>query len=529
MTDKTKGSTFQRFSHKGMTRRQMLGRASVLGLGVLVGGTVPFRAALAQSPVKGGILKMGLGGGESTESLDPAMALAQVAFHVTRTFGETLLDVNNDGSLDMRLAEDVSSSPDAKTWTFKIRQGVKFHDGAVMTANDVLETMRRHSDEEAKSGALGIMKGIADMRVDGDNFIVELTDANADLPFLMSDYHLVIQPNGGRDNPNAGIGTGPYKVVEAEPGVRYTFEKFADYWDDSRGHFDGVEFAVINDATARNAALQSGQVHIVNQVAPKVAGLLGRAPGISVKNVSGRGHYVFIMHCDTAPFDNADLRMALKYAINRQDMVDKILQGYGSIGNDIPINSAYPLFDDSIPQREYDPEKAKEYYAKSGHDRSPIILRVSDVAFPGAVDAAQLFQESARACGIPLEISREPADGYWSEVWNVQPFCASYWSGRPVQDQMYATAYLSTADWNDTRFKNETFDAKLFEAKGELDGAKRKQLYREMADILSNEGGLICPMFNDFIEGVSDQIAGWEQNGVWEVMNGLAPHKCWLA
>lgn len=529
MTDKTKGKTYQRFSQKGMTRRQMLGRASVLGLGALVGATMPFRAALAQEPVKGGTLRMGLGGGESTESLDPAMAMAQVAFHVTRTFGETLLDVNNDGSLDMRLAEDVSSSPDAKTWTFKIREGVKFHDGSTLTANDVLETMLRHSDEEAKSGALGIMKGIADMRVDGNNFIVELTDANADLPFLMSDYHLVIQPNGGRDNPNAGIGTGPYKVVEAEPGVRYSFEKFADYWDPSRGHFDAVEFSVINDATARNAALQSGQVHIVNQVAPKVAGLLGRAPNLSVKNVSGRGHYVFIMHCDTAPFDNPDLRMALKYAINRQEMVDKILQGYGTIGNDIPINSAYPLFDDTIPQREYDPEKAKEYYEKSGHDGSPIVLRVSDVAFPGAVDAAQLFQESARACGIPLEISREPADGYWSEVWNVQPFCASYWSGRPVQDQMYATAYLSTADWNDTRFKNETFDAKLFEAKGELDADKRKELYREMADILSNEGGLICPMFNDFIEGVSKDIQGWEQNGVWEVMNGLAPHKCWLA
>ena len=528
MIKKTK--TFHRFSGKsGLSRRELLGRASTIGLGAVIAGAVPFSAAFAQEPVKGGTLVMGLGGGESTDSLDPALALAQVAFHVTRTFGETLLDVNADGSLDMRLAEDVTSSPDAKTWTFKIREGVKFHDGADLTANDVLETMLRHSDENAKSGALGIMQGIANMSVDGNNLVVELTDANADLPYLMSDYHLVIQPNGGRDNPGAGIGTGPYKVVEAEPGVRYAFEKFADYWDSSRGHFDRVEFSVINDATARNAALQSGQVHIVNQVAPKVAGLLGRAPNLSVKSVSGRGHYVFIMHCDTAPFDNADLRMALKYAINRQEMVDKILQGYGSIGNDSPINAAYPLFDASIPQREFDMEKAKEYYAKSGHDGSPIVLRVAEGAFPGAVDAAQLFQESARSCGIPLEISREPDDGYWSEVWNVQPFCASYWSGRPVQDQMFATAYLSTADWNDTRFKNEAFDAKLFEAKGELDEAKRKALYSEMTNILRDEGGLICPMFNDFIEGVSNDIQGWEVNGVWEVMNGLAPHKCWLA
>jgi len=519
----------EQFLSGGVSRREFMMRSGALGAGAFAANTVLGRRALAQEPVKGGVLKMGLGGGESTDSLDPAQALAQVAFHIIRCYGETLLDVNPDGSLDMRLAETVSSSPDAKTWTFRIRQGVKFHDGSVMTPNDVLETMRRHSDENSKSGALGIMKGIADMRVEGDDFIVDLVEANADLPYLMSDYHLVIQPNGGLNDPAAGIGTNAYKVVEQEPGVRYAFEKFADYWDPSRGHFDRIEMAVINDATARNSALQSGQVHIVNQVAPKVAKLLDRAPGLSVQNVSGRGHYVFIMHCDTAPFDNPDLRMALKYAINREEMVEKILQGYGTVGNDIPINAAYPLFDDTIPQRQYDPEKAAEYYKKSGHDGSPIVLRVSEVAFPGAIDAAQLFQESAKACGIPLEISREPADGYWSEVWNKQPFCASYWGGRPVQDQMYATAYLSTADWNDTRFKNEKFDALLVQAKGELDQEKRKALYREMADILRDEGGLICPMFNDFVEGVRDDVQGWEQNGVWEVMNGLAPHKCWLS
>ena len=114
-------------------------------------------------------------------------------------------------------------------------------------------------------------------------------------------------------------------------------------------------------------------------------------------------------------------------------MVDKILQGYGSIGNDMPINASYPLFDESIPQRSYDPDKAADYYKKSGHDGSSNRLNeFSDTSFSGAIEAAQLFQQSAKACGIPLEIKREPADGYWSEVWNKQPFCASYWGGRPV-------------------------------------------------------------------------------------------------
>jgi peptide/nickel transport system substrate-binding protein len=252
---------------------------------------------------------------------------------------------------------------------------------------------------------------------------------------------------------------------------------------------------------------------------------LSRAPGVTVNSTPGRGHYVFIMHTDTAPFDNKELRLALKYAINREEMVEKILRGYGSVGNDMPINSAYPLFDASIEQRTYDVAKAKEHYAKSGHDGSPIILRTADGAFPGAVDAAQLFQQSAQAAGIPLEIKREPNDGYWSEVWNKQPFCASYWGGRPVQDQMYSTAYLSTADWNDTNFKNPEFDAKLLAAKAELDLTKRKALYSEMGKLVRDEGGLICPMFNDFIDGVSDKLVGWETDPNGELMNGQVTRK----
>jgi peptide/nickel transport system substrate-binding protein len=215
--------------------------------------------------------------------------------------------------------------------------------------------------------------------------------------------------------------------------------------------------------------------------------------------------------------------------INREEMVNKILRGYGTVGNDLPINASYPLFDETIPQRKMDAAKAAEHYKKSGHDGSPIILRVADGAFPGAVDAAALFQESARAAGIPLEIKREPNDGYWSEVWNKQPFCASYWGGRPVQDQMYSTAYLSTADWNDTRFNNPRFDELLFSAKAELDDAKRKALYSEMANILRDTGGLICPMFNDFVDAVSDKIAGYEPDPNNELVNGFAMTRTWLA
>lgn len=513
-----------------MNRRGFMSRAAALGLSATAANSMLASGAQAQSARKGGILKIGMQGGGSTDSLDPGLAANNVTFQILKLFGDTLVELDpSGGSVQMRLAESVESTPDAKVWTFKIRQGVTFHNGAPLTPEDVLATLRRHSDEESKSGALGLMKGIESMKVDGQNVVVTLTVPNADLPYLMTDYHLVIQPNGGLDDPTSGIGTGAYKLVSNEPGVRHVFEKYDGYWDPNLGHVSGVEITVINDNTARTSALQSGQVHMINRVDPKVAKLLDRAPNLSVKNVSGKGHYVFIMHCDTAPFDNNDLRLALKYAINRQEMVDKILQGYGTIGNDMPINAAYPMFDATIPQRTFDLEKAAHHYKKSGHDGSPITLRVSDVSFSGALDAAALFQQSAKAAGIPLEIKREPGDGYWSDVWNAKPFCASYWGGRPVQDQMYSTAYLSTADWNDTRFKNADFDKLLVAAKAELDQEKRKGLYSQMGRMVRDEGGLICPMFNDFVSAISDNLRGWETDPNQDLMNGYAPHKCWFA
>jgi len=512
-----------------VSRRAFMGRAAALGISAGMAGNMLASAVSAQGAVKGGTLRIGSVGGESTNSLDPALAASQVPYHNLHQFGETLVEVKADGSIGYRLAESVESTPDAKTWMFKMRSGVEFHNGKNVTAEDAMRTMERHSNDDAQSGALGIMRGIESMKADGDVFSVTLSTPNADLPYLLADYHLQIQPDGGFDDPGAGIGAGAYMLEANEPGARHLWKKNPNYWDDTRGHVDEVEILVINDATARMAALQSGQVHIVNRVDPKVAQLLGRSPGVQVVNVGGPGHYVFIMHCDTEPFANNDLRMALKLAINRQEMVDKILNGYGTVGNDFPINAAYPLFDDSIPQREYDPAAAAEYYKKSGHDGSPIVLRVADGAFPGAVEAAQLYQQSAAAAGIPLEIKREPNDGYWSDVWNVQPFCASYWGGRPVQDQMYSTAYLSTADWNDTRFNNPHFDELLLSARAELDLGKRKGIYSEMAHIMRDEGGLICPMFNDYVDGLSDKVQGWEKDGTGELMGGRASQVCWLA
>ncbi|KIC17791.1 ABC transporter substrate-binding protein [Leisingera sp. ANG-Vp] len=509
-----------------LSRRDFLGKAAALGFTAVSANLLLSTAAKAAGPQKGGTIRLGLQGGSTTDSLDPALVTNTVGLMVTRLWGETLVELAEDGGIEGKLAESYEASADARTWTFKLRSGVTYSNGQSVTADDVVKTMERHSGEDTKSGALGIMRGIKDVRADGDSVVFELDSPNADLPYLLADYHLIVQPNGGNDDPAAAIGTGPYIMKSADMGVRFVAEKNPNYWGDL-GNADTVEIIVINDDTARVAALQSGQVDVIDRVPPRTAKLVDRAPNITVHSTSAAGHYVFIMHCNTAPFDNNDVRMALKYGMNRQEMVDKILNGYGTVGNDTPINASYPMYTE-LEQREFDPDKAMFHLKKSGHDGS-ILLRTSDNSFPGAPDASALFQQSLSSAGIKLDVKREPNDGYWSEVWNAQPFCTSYWGGRPTQDQMFTTAYLSTADWNDTRFNNEQFDQMLVAARGELDVAKRTQMYADMSTILRDEGGLICPMFNDFVEATTDKVDGFTAGIPGQVlMNGYAASKLWV-
>lgn len=511
-----------------LDRRAFLGRAMAAGMTLVAANALYSGSAAAQEPKRGGHLKVGIGGGASTDSLDPATYSGSFNFLVGHSWGDTLIETHPEtGEAVANLAEAWEPSPDATVWRFKIRQGVKFHDGTPMTTADCVATLRRHADESSQSGAAGLLTSFTTIEEDGGDLVITLDAANADLPLILTDYHLMIQPKGGAEAPLAAIGTGPYKLTDYQAGVRAAFEKNPDDWRDDRGFVDTFEMLAMNDATARVAALSSGQLDFVDMVDSKTVALLQRAPNIQILTSKGKGFYTFLMHCDTAPFDNNDLRMALKYAIDREAMLKQVLGGYGSVGNDFPVNAAYALFPEGIEQRVYDPEKAKFHYEKSGHS-GPIELRTSNAAFPGAVDAAVLFQQNAAAAGIQLDVRREPDDGYWTNVWNVQPFCASYWGGRPTQDSRYSTNYVSSAEWNDTRFKREDFDKLVLQARGELDTEIRKDLYRQIAMIQRDEGGCILPVFNDYINAGSKRLMGFVPDIGNDLSNGKLASRVWL-
>lgn len=512
-----------------INRRAFLSRAGALGLSTVGAAALYRNAALAAGPKKGGHLVMALGGGGTTDNLDPGQWTNPVPMIFGRCWGEQLTTTSpENGSAVPSLAESWDNSPDGSKWVFKLRRGVSFHNGKDLTADDVVATFERHGDKNSKSSAAAILKGVGSIKATAPGEVTfELDAPNVDWPLILSDLRLIMQPNGGKDNPNAGIGTGAYRIETAEFGVRYIGKKYANYWRDL-GHFDSVEILGSNDATARISALQSGQAHIVNRVEPKTAQLLSSAGGIVVESTPGKGIYGFVMRCDTPPFDNPDLRMALKLAINREEILQKILLGYGTLGNDYPINEAYDLAPTDIEQRKYDVDKAMFHYKKSGHSGA-IPLLTADVAFPGAIDAAVLYQQAAAKAGINLAVSQEPSDGYWSNVWNVKPFCATYWGGGPSQDQFYSTGFLSDAPWNDTAWKRPEFDKLVLQARGEVDHDKRKALYREMALMVRDDGGSVFPVFNNWLDAHAENVMGWVKDPAWELSGRNAALICWFA
>jgi peptide/nickel transport system substrate-binding protein len=151
-----------------------------------------------------------------------------------------------------------------------------------------------------------------------------------------------------------------------------------------------------------------------------------------------------------APFDNVHVRLAIKHGIDRQEVVDKIFLGHATPGNDNPIAPSIKYSIDPEPKHSYDPDKAKFHLKEAGLSSLQVDLSAADAAFGGAVDTAVLFKEHASKGGIDINVVREPADGYWDNVWLKKAWCASYWSGRPTIDWMFSTAYKGGAAWNET-------------------------------------------------------------------------------
>jgi len=512
------------------TRRDFL-RTTALAGGALAssGLWLPASAAQPVQPKKGGLFKLGLGGGSTTNSMDPGTWEDTFCFVGFSAIHNTLFEIAADGSAQPELAESFEVSADARIWTLKLRQGVTFHNGKSLTAEDVVASIRPHFGKDSKSVAKALLGSLVDVRVREAGVVeFELSAGNLDFPYVLADYHLVILPSqDGIADWRSGVGAGAYQLKSFEPGVRMQMTRNPNYWKEGRAHFDGAQIIGITDGAARTNALMSGAVDVINNVDFKTISLLSRNPNLVIEQTEGAFHYSFPMLCDDAQFKDNNVRLAVKHAVNRKALLDTALRGYGQVGNDHPVRAADRFFNKDLPQREYDPDQARFYLKQAGLDALKIRLIASDAAFLGAVDAAVLMKEQAKAAGIEIDVVREPADGFWAKNWGKSPFITSFYYSSITPDRIFSLAYAKNAPWNETHWDNLRFNELLAASRVQRDVSLRHEIYNEMQQLCRDEGGALIPLFGNAVAARSKRVAHSGQLAPWGELDGLRLIERW--
>ncbi|QKC94836.1 ABC transporter substrate-binding protein [Mesorhizobium sp. NZP2298] len=522
----------ERFKKGQISRREFLGRSAALVATAGLGATSFPNFATAEEPKKGGSARFGMSDASQNDTLDPGTwpaSFAQAAFN--GSLCNNLTEIAADGSIVGDLAESFEPSDGAKKWVFKLRNGVTFHDGKSLTVEDVQESFRHHMGEKSTSGAKSILSQVASIDKDGDsNVVFTLNSGSADFPYLVADYHLSIMQAkaGGGIDWQKGIGTGSFKLENFDPGVSIKMTRNPNYHKDNKPYLDEFEFICITDPTARTNAFVTGEVDFMNDLEVKNMPPIQRNADLEIQRVPSLRHFTFDMDTSVAPFDNVDVRLAMKYALDRDDILRKVFLGEGKKGNDTPVASAMPFYKDPTPQHDYNIEKAKEHLKKAGLTSVDVNLSVSEAAFPGCIDAAVLYKEQAAKAGININIVREADDGYWENVWLKKPFSGVDWYGRATCDWLFSTVLAADAPWNSTHWKNPRFNELLIAARAETDQAKRAAQYGEMQQIVHDDGGMITLAFVNWNYGLSKKLGHGPIGGIFPCDNLRMTERWWM-
>ncbi len=519
---------FKQYVANSISRRRFMGTLAATGVSATLIGSLTAGRARAATPKKGGVLIMGVPTADAKDSLDPTKL--NTTANLVAAFAVYDLLVNRD--TDLRpipmLATGWTPNDNATEWVFDLRSGVTFHNGKDFTADDVIYSLSRHTAEGSESPTKSFLSQITSMQKTAPLQVkFTLASSNADFPITLSDTRVPISPAGVDDFSGAVYGTGPFKVATYDPSNRVEFVRNDDYWGEV-ANVDTFEMIGIGDPTARVNALVAGDINCLLQLDPISVQLLERSDAAQVLRANSGAQINLAMMLDRAPTDNNDLRLAMKYAVDRQQIVDNVLKGYGGIGNDHPVAPNDPFYCSDIPQRAYDPEQARFHIRKAGLENTPIDLYASDVPGSGALSACQVFQQSAQAAGVNINLIQPPADTYWSAVWMQKPMIVSGWDARPVPDLILSIAFQSGVSYNETAWANERFDQILVEARGITDFDKRKELYCEVQMMLHENGGHIPLAFRDYLDAHANEVMGMTPHGAGPMGFFQGPRTAWI-
>jgi peptide/nickel transport system substrate-binding protein len=454
---------------------------------------------------RGGSLKVGLTGGSGTDTLDPHNGLTYLDTARAQSLYQPLLQLNTRAQTEFVLAEEISPHGSTSNWVIRLRQGITFHDGKPLTADDVIFTFKRIINGKLTgANSLGPIDVNGLKKLDSHTVQVPMTSPYGSfLDQLAYWYYLYIVPTGF--NPKQPNGTGAFKYQSFTPGQRSVFVKNPNYWKAGLPYVDTLTIIDFSDSASLQNALVGGVIHGAGALeGPQLAALASNGSVRTVKSATG-AITPFTMRVDQAPFNDVNVRQAMRLLVGRPQLIDSALDGAGVVGSD--VSSPYdPNYDTSL-HRVQDIAQAKSLLKKAGHENLTVQLVTSPVA-TGTVAMSTVLAQQAKAAGVTINLRQVDPNTFFGPNYLHWTFSQDFYNYSPYLAQV-AQSLLPTSPFNETHWSQPHYISLYKQANATANPSVRREIEHEMQMIDFNEGGYIIPAFIDALDAYSTKITGY--------------------
>jgi len=516
-----------------LDRRGLLREGSRFGLALpLIGGLLgtadPFGAsrALAQTGQRDATIR--IASPTPAGAVEPVSVANAGGLVMLMQTGEFLIFDQPDLILRPMLALSWKPNNDGTVWTFNLRPNVKFHNGHVLNADDVVATMDRLANPKNGSNALSALRGV--LSVGGTRKVDDLTvefhlDApNGNFPYIVSsdNYNAIILPaDYAGDFEKTFIGTGPFKLDKYTAKVGASFVRNPDYWG-TKALPARTEFTFFADQQPQILALQGAQVDIILQVVVQGAQGLLNDPDVKLIKIRSAAHRQLHMRTDVPKFADKRVRQAIALTLDRPGLAAGLFRGLAEPGNDSPFAPVYPSTDKAVPQRKKDLGAARALLAAAGvpngFEATLTTERLQEIP-----DYAVLVQNACREIGVKLNLKIETDSAYYGKAqpgqsdWLDSEMGITDYGHRGVPNVLLGAPLLSTGAWNAAHFKSPTYDGLVAQYIATTDLGVQRELAGKIQTLLLDETPVIFAYFYDYLTATAPNVRGFTVTAISQI------------
>ncbi|MDQ7795407.1 MAG: ABC transporter substrate-binding protein [Spirochaetia bacterium] len=427
----------------------------------------------------------GLSGNPDT--LDPQKTAGTLTFQVVKSFYDTLVEPNTDGTIVPALAESWTVSPDGLIWTFKLRRNVVFHNGQPFTSKDVRASLERIKDEATASPKRSEFAAIKEIRTpDAATVVIVLSQPYAPLLASLASGWGAILPSGliasGHNFGAEPVGTGPFKFEKWIRDNKITMVRNDTYWMKGLPKLAKVEFQIIPERAVQVQGLSAGVIDAVEFIDPEDLPLFSSNPKVSIKKELTSLIMVMAMNCSREPLNDLRVRQAVNYAIDKQVVLD-VAYGGGKVGSTF-LDTGNAYYTDFSYLYPYNPDKARQLLKAAGVDTREFTITVPQ-NYPLHVKAAELIQQMLEKVGMHVKLQLVDWSTWLSSVYNGGNYDFTVIGHTGKLDPDGTLAGYGTGKY--VKWINPTAAQKIKEAAAISDFAARKKLYTEVLEIMAKE------------------------------------------